>query len=79
MIIIITITVKHFLERHFAGVQLTVFKNKHSFMKKTVLYTTPMMHCKTRQVLRNLVSTNQGNGSERADCSQELLKSTSKI
>ena len=48
-------------------------------MKKTVLYTTPMMHCKTRQVLRNLVSTNQGNGSERADCSQELLKSTSKI
>ena len=48
-------------------------------MKKTVLHTTPMMHCKTRQILRNLVSTNQGNRSERTNCSQELLKSTSKI
>ena len=31
------------------------------------------MHCKAKQVLRNLVSTNQENGS----CVQELLKSTS--
>ena len=33
-------------------------------MKKAVLHTTTMMHCKARQVLRNLFSTNQGNGSE---------------
>ena len=33
-------------------------------MKKAVLLTTTMMHCKARQVLRDLFSTNQGNGSE---------------
>ena len=33
-------------------------------MKKAVLHTTTLMHCKARQVLRNLFSTNQGNGSE---------------
>ena len=33
-------------------------------MKKTVLYTTTLMHCKTRQALRDLFSTNQKNGSE---------------
>ena len=40
----------------FSGFQLTV--NKRSFMKKTVLYTITLMHCKARQVLRDLFSTN---------------------
>ena len=49
----------------FSGFQLTLFKNKCSFMKKkSVLYTTTLMHCKARQFLRDLFSTNQGNGSE---------------
>ena len=43
----------------FSGFQLTVFENKHSFMKKTVLHTTTLIHCKARQVLRDLFSTNQ--------------------
>ena len=33
-------------------------------MKKAVLHTTTLMHCKTRRLLRDLFSTNQGNGSE---------------
>ena len=33
-------------------------------MKKAVLHTTALRHCKPRQVLRNLFSTTQGNGSE---------------
>ena len=33
-------------------------------MKKTVMHTTTLMGCKARQVLRDLFSTNQGNGSE---------------
>ena len=33
-------------------------------MKKTVLHTTTLMHCKALQVLRDLFSINQGNGSE---------------
>ena len=33
-------------------------------MKKAVMHTTTLMHCKARQVLRDLFSTNQGNGSE---------------
>ena len=33
-------------------------------MKKAVLHTTTLMHSKARQVLRDLFSTNQGNGSE---------------
>ena len=28
------------------------------------MHTTTLMHCKARQVLRDLFSTNQGNGSE---------------
>ena len=43
----------------FSGFHLTVFENKRSFMKKTVLYTTTLMHCKARQVLRDLFNTNQ--------------------
>ena len=33
-------------------------------MKKAVLHTTALIHCKARHVLRDLFSTNQGNGSE---------------
>ena len=33
-------------------------------MKKAVLHTTTLIHCKTRQVLRDLFSTNQGNDSK---------------
>ena len=33
-------------------------------MKKALLHTTTPMHCKARQVLRDLFSINQGNGSE---------------
>ena len=43
----------------FSGFQLTVFENKRCFMKKTVLHTTTLIHCKARQVLRDLFSTNQ--------------------
>ena len=34
----------------FAGFQLTVFENKLTFLKKAVLHTTTLMHCKARQV-----------------------------
>ena len=47
-----------------AGFQLTVFENKRAFMKKAVLQTTILIYCKARQVLRNLLSNNQENGSE---------------
>ena len=40
------------------------FKNKLIFMKKVVLHTTTLMHCKARQVFRDLFITNQGNGSK---------------
>ena len=33
-------------------------------MKKVVLHTTTLKHCKAKQVLCDLFSTNQGNGSE---------------
>ena len=33
-------------------------------MKKAVLFTTTLMHCKAKQILRNLFSINQGSGSE---------------
>ena len=33
-------------------------------MKKAVLHTATLMHSKARQVLRDLFSTNQGNGSK---------------
>ena len=48
----------------FAGFQSIFFKNKLTYMKKAVLHTTTLMHCKARQVIRDLFSTNQGNGSK---------------
>ena len=57
----------------FPGFQLTVFENKRIFMKNVVLHRTTLMHCKARQVLRDLFSTNPEN------LYQELLKLTSKI
>ena len=59
--------------RSFPGFQLTILKKKHTFMKNVVLYTTTLMHCKARQVLRDLFRTYQQN------LWQELLKLTSKI
>ena len=35
-------------------------------MKKAVLHTTALMHCKARQVLHDLFSSSQANGPERA-------------
>ena len=46
------------------GIQLTVFENKRTFMKKFVPHTTTLMHGKARQVLRSLFGTNQANGSD---------------
>ena len=48
----------------FMGFQLTVVENKRTFMKKSVLHTATLMDCKARQVLRDLFSTNQENGSD---------------
>ena len=48
----------------FGGFQWRDFKNKLTFVKKAVLHKTTPMHCKARQVLRDLFSTNQGNDSE---------------
>ena len=48
----------------FMGLQLTVVENKRTFMKKSVLHTTTLMDCKARQVLRDLFSTDQENGSD---------------
>ena len=48
----------------FMGFQLTVVKNKHTFMKKSILHTITLMHCKVRQVLHDLFSTDQGNGAD---------------
>ena len=50
--------------KFFAGFQVTVLENKRTFMKKVAVHTTALMHCKARQLLRDLFSTNQGNGSE---------------
>ena len=50
----------------FPGFQYTVFENKLSFMKKAVLHIFTQIQYKARQVLRDLFSTNQENGSEMA-------------
>ena len=47
-------------------------------MKKAVLHTTALMNYKARQVLCDLFSTNQGNGSEMTFV-EELLTSVSKF
>ena len=47
----------------FAGFQLTVFENKSTFVKKSVLHTTILMDSKARHCLRDLFN-NHGNGSE---------------
>ena len=51
--------------RDFNGISINIFlKNNLIFLKKAVLHTTTLMHRKTRQILRDLFSTNQGNGSK---------------
>ena len=60
----IIINVKLSWKDIFARFQQTVSENKLTFMKKVVLHTPIMMHCKPRQVLHDLFSTNQRNGSQ---------------
>ena len=48
----------------FEGFKYTAFENNLTFMKKAVLHTTTLMHSKSRQVLCDLFSTDQGNVSE---------------
>ena len=49
----------------FAGFQLTVFKNKRTFVKKkSVRHATILMHSKAKHCLRDLFSNNHENGSE---------------
>ena len=46
-------------------------------MKKAVLHTTTLMHCKARQVLHDLFGTNQRNGSKMtfvAETNKVLIK-----
>ena len=50
----------------FMGFQLTVVEIKDIFMKKAVLHTTTLRHCKARQILHDLFSADQGNGSDMA-------------
>ena len=47
----------------FAEFKLTVFENKRTFLKKAMLHAAILMNCKTRQVLRDISRTNQGNDS----------------
>ena len=56
--------VKSFQKRHFGGLQHTIFKNKLIFMKKICTAYNNPMHCKARQVLRDLFRINERNGSE---------------
>ena len=65
--IIIMINVKSFLKRRFTGGsinKLTFLKINLLLWKEAVLHTATPMHCKARQILRDLFSINQGNGSE---------------
>ena len=52
------------LERHFCGISIYILKNNLTFMKKAALHMITLIHCKARQVLCNLFSTNEGNGLE---------------
>ena len=56
--IIITINVKSILEWDFCGIQ------KQAYFCEKNCSTATLTHCKDRRVLRNLFSTNQGNGIE---------------
>ena len=75
IMIIIIVNVKSFLERHFSGISISIFKNNLTFIKK--LYCT-LMHYKARQVLLDLFNTNQENSSETIFVTR-ATKSTSKF
>ena len=47
----------------FCGISINNFRKQMHFYEKSARHTTTQMHCKARQVFRNLFSTNQGNGS----------------
>ena len=48
----------------FCGISINNFQKKRTLLKKAILHTTTQMHCKPKQVLRDIFSTNQGNVSE---------------
>ena len=48
--------------KFFGRSQLTVFENKPTLLKKAILPTTTLMHCKARQDSCDLFIINQGNG-----------------
>ena len=57
--------VKSFLEKHSQGISInSCRKYTYFYEKKAVLHTTTLMQCKAGQVLRDLFSTDQGNGSD---------------
>ena len=73
--IIIIIYVKSFLERHFCGISIYSFENNLTFIKKVALHSDAL---RARQVLRDLITTNQGKSSETTFV-KEATKSTSKF
>ena len=64
--VIIIVNVKNFLERKFCGSSINRFRKQTYSWKKAVLDTTILIHCKARQFLRDLFSTNQEKSLERA-------------
>ena len=75
IIIIIIINVKSFLERHFCVISIYSFENNLTFIKNAVLHSDAL---RARQVLRDLITTNQGNSSETTFVTG-ATKSTSKF
>ena len=65
-------------ETFLGGIQSTVFKNNFTSMKRICTAYNKPMHCKDRQVLRDIFSINQ-KMVQKWHLWQELLKSTSKI
>ena len=55
---------KVFCKEIFTLCQKAVFEYKITFVRKAVVHTTILIHCKPGQILRNLFSFIQGNGSE---------------
>ena len=60
------------LDKKFSKINLFLWK-------KAVLHQNTPMHCKARQVLLDLCSTNQGNGSEKNICGRSLSNKSQKL
>ena len=55
----IIINVEGFLERHFCSISMNSFqKSIYLCDEIAVLYATTLMHCNTRQLLRDVFNTN---------------------